>query len=101
MRDFFISYNEADRQWAEWIGWQLEEKGYSVFLQDWDFRPGSNFVLEMQKAAQEAERTIAVLSPDYLTALYTQPEWASAFAADPTGKELFGRKKELEILNQA
>src|ERR1019366_8796026 len=46
---------------------------------------GSNFVLEMQRAASEAERTIAVLSPDYLTALFTQPEWTAAFAKDPTG----------------
>lgn len=55
-------------------------------LQAWDFRPGSNFVLEMQRAATEAERTIAVLSPDYLAAEFTQPEWAAAFAQDPTGK---------------
>jgi tetratricopeptide (TPR) repeat protein len=87
MRDFFISYNKADRRWAEWIGWQLEEQGYTVFLQHWDFRPGSNFVLEMQKATKEAERTIAVLSPDYLNALYTQPEWAAAFSDDPTGSQ--------------
>ncbi len=40
MRDFFISYNQADRRWAEWIGWQLEEQGWTVFLQLWDFRPG-------------------------------------------------------------
>jgi hypothetical protein len=25
MKDFFISYNKADRQWAEWIAWQLQE----------------------------------------------------------------------------
>ncbi len=61
MKDFFISYNQADRQWAEWIGWQLEEEGYSVIIQAWDIRPGSNFVIEMQKAAVEAERTVAVL----------------------------------------
>jgi hypothetical protein len=29
-RDFFISYNQADRTWAEWIAWQLEHAGYSV-----------------------------------------------------------------------
>ncbi len=39
----------------------------------------------MQRAAEQAKRTIAVLSPDYLQALYTQPEWAAAFAQDPTG----------------
>src|ERR1022692_1848443 len=30
---------------------------------------------------------IAVLSPDYLAAAFTQPEWASAFAKDPTGQD--------------
>jgi len=83
-KDFFISYNKADLQWAEWIAWELEAAGYTTVLQAWDFRPGSNFVLEMQEAAQ-ARRTIAVLSQDYLAAFYTQPEWAAAFAQDPTG----------------
>src|ERR687884_2012487 len=81
-KDFFISYNRADRAWAEWIAWQLEEAGYTTVIQAWDFRPGGNFVLDMLRAA-EAQRTIAVLSPEYLTALYTQPEWAAAFAEDP------------------
>jgi hypothetical protein len=86
MSDFFISYNKADKQSAEWVAWQLETAGFSVLIQAWDFRPGSNFVLEMNRAAQEARRTIAILSPDYLTALYTYPEWAAAFAQDPTGE---------------
>jgi tetratricopeptide (TPR) repeat protein len=87
LKDFFISYNKADRAWAEWIAWQLEEAGYSTEIQAWDFRPGSNFVLEMHRASQEAERTVAVLSLDYLQALYTQPEWAAAFAQDPKGEK--------------
>jgi hypothetical protein len=28
MPDFFVSYNRHDRQWAEWIAWQLEEDGF-------------------------------------------------------------------------
>src|SRR5947209_5570807 len=86
-KDFFISYNKADRQWAEWIAWQFEHAGYSVIYQAWDFLAGSNFVLEMHKAAIEAEQTIAVLSPNYLNALYTQPEWAAALVQDPTGTD--------------
>jgi len=86
-KDFFISYTSADRPWAEWIAWQLDQAGYSTVLQAWDFRPGQNFVLNMHKASQEAERTIAVLSPDYLNANFTQPEWASAFKQDPKGEK--------------
>ena len=87
VKDFFISYNSADKSWAEWIAWTLEEAGYTTVLQAWDFRPGSNFVLEMQRAASETERTIAILSPAYRDALYTQPEWAAAFVQDPTGEK--------------
>ncbi|MGH8558618.1 MAG: toll/interleukin-1 receptor domain-containing protein [Methylococcales bacterium] len=86
MKDFFISYNQADKAWAEWIAWKLEEASFTSIIQAWDFRPGQNFVLEMQKAAIEAQRVLAVLSPHYLDALYTQPEWAVAFAQDPAGK---------------
>jgi len=39
----------------------------------------------MQQAAAQAERTIAVLSADFLAAPFTAPEWAAAFAGDPTG----------------
>lgn len=97
MKDFFVSYNKADRAWAEWVAWQLEEAGYTTIIQAWDFRPGSNFVLKMQEAAAKAEKTIAILSRDYLNALYTQPEWAAAFAQDsspdtcPSGRRIRAR----------
>lgn len=87
MKDFFISYNRADKQWAEWIAWTLEEAGYSVVIQAWDFRPGGNFVLDMQRAAAESHKTIAVLSESYLKSSFTQPEWAAAFAQDPESLE--------------
>ena len=85
MADFFVSYTSADKAWAEWIGYVLEEEGFTAVIQAWDFRPGSNFVLEMQRAATEADRTIMVLSPDYLKSQFASPEWAAAFAQDPRG----------------
>jgi len=85
MTDFFISYTHADAKWAEWIAYVLEEEGYSTIIQAWDFRPGSNFVLEMQNAASTAERTVMVLSPDYLDSKMAAPEWGAAFAQDPRG----------------
>lgn len=84
--DFFISYNHADKDWAEWVAWVLEEAGYTTRVQTWDFRPGSNFVVEMHQAAQMAKRTIAVLSPNYLGSEFVKPEWAAAFAQDPAGQ---------------
>ncbi|MEY4579405.1 MAG: hypothetical protein RL701_4108, partial [Pseudomonadota bacterium] len=83
--DFFVSYTACDVHWAEWIAWTLEEAQYRVTLQKWDFRPGSNFVLEMQNATSRAERTIAVLSIAYVESAFGAPEWAAAFKRDPKG----------------
>jgi TIR domain len=55
-RDFFISYTAVNRPWAEWIAVQLEAAGYSTVLQSWDFRPGSDFLHEMQQATTSASR---------------------------------------------
>jgi TIR domain/Tetratricopeptide repeat/NB-ARC domain len=86
-KDFFISYTGSDRQWAEWIAWQLESSGYKTVLQAWDFHAGGNFILEMHRAAKETDRTIAVLSSRYLESLYAQPEWAAALVQDPAGSK--------------
>ena len=87
MKDFFVSYNTNDRQWAEWIAWTLEAEGYTTVIQAWDFRAGGDFVMEMQKAATGTRKTIAVLSENYLHAEYTQPEWGNAFSRDPQGRD--------------
>ncbi|MEL6824135.1 MAG: toll/interleukin-1 receptor domain-containing protein, partial [Calditrichota bacterium] len=87
MKDFFISYTRVDKEWAEWIAWELEATGYSVHIQAWDFLAGESFVANMQKGAAECKRTIAVLSPDYFKSDFTAPEWEAAFAQDPRGVE--------------
>jgi hypothetical protein len=55
-RDFFISYTGVNRSWAEWIAVQLEQAGYTTLLQAWDFRPGSDFLHQMQQANTSASR---------------------------------------------
>src|SRR5918993_3136760 len=83
-RDFFVTFTRADRTWATWVAWVLEEAGYSVFFQDWDFQ--GNFVLEMDRAHTQSRRTVAVLSPDYLASRFAASEWAARFAQDATSE---------------
>ncbi|SEH08719.1 toll/interleukin-1 receptor domain-containing protein [Candidatus Venteria ishoeyi] len=86
-KDFFISYNGKDQSWAEWVAWEVEQMGYSAIIQAWDFNAGGNFVNAMQEAAKNAQRTIAVLSQNYLDAQFTHPEWHAAFRQDPKGEK--------------
>ena len=85
--DFFVSYTQADRGWAEWLAWLLEEDGHRVLIQAWDFPPGSDWIHGMQAGVAGATRTVAVLSKDYLTSVYGGAEWRAAWAADPEGRE--------------
>src|SRR5262249_7498594 len=48
---------------------------------------GSHFVHEMHRAAQQAARTVAVLSAAYLTSAYAEAEWQAAWIADPSGRD--------------
>jgi hypothetical protein len=84
--DFFISYTASDRAWAEWIAWQLEAAGFTTLLQAWDFRPGTDFVHQMQQATQRADRTVAVISSAYFGSEFGEAEWRVAFGKDPSGE---------------
>jgi len=82
-KDFFISYTKSDKDWAEWIAYTLERSGYSNILMDWDFNPGENFVLNMDKSLRLGKRFIAIMSKAYFKSPYCQAEWTAAFTKDP------------------
>lgn len=87
MADFFISYNHRDTEYAEWVSWILEEAGYSVIYQGWDFGAGSNFVVAMDNASKNGDRVVPILSANFFKSNFTQAEWAAYFAQDPTGEK--------------
>ncbi|WP_076833906.1 MULTISPECIES: toll/interleukin-1 receptor domain-containing protein [unclassified Frankia] len=87
--DFFISYTAVDRQWAEWVAWQLEDAGYRVLIQAWDFVPGSDWMSSMEQGVRHAGRMVALLSAAYLRSVYGGQEWRAVRAEDPEG---FARK---------
>ena len=62
-RDFFVSYTQADRAWAEWLAWELEAAGYTTLLQAWDMPAGTAFVHAMDQAIQTTRHVVLVLSP--------------------------------------
>ena len=85
-RQLFISYDRVDRGWAEWIAWCLNKSGYNIIFDAWNFRPGSNFILEINEAIKSADAVLAIISPDYIRGILTHSVWATAYAKDPTGR---------------
>ncbi|MCE6998156.1 TIR domain-containing protein [Saccharothrix sp. S26] len=79
--DFFISYSLLDAEWAVWIAHQLEDAGYDVMIQSWDFVPGTHFLDFIDRGIREAGAVIAVLSRNYLASRYGRLEWMAALQA--------------------
>jgi len=98
--DFFISHAGRDRDWAEWVGWQLSDAGYAVELDVWDWAAGQNFVTLMSRALDRADRLIALFSTAYFErSRYTTEEW-SASVLHGSGDDA-GRLLPLRIENVA
>jgi len=86
MADFFVSYNGADADWAQWIAWEVEEAGYSVVIQAWDFLYGQDFSQRMDRTLQQAPRLIAVVSPGWLASKHSSAEWREYYRLDPSAE---------------
>ena len=87
MRDYFISYNSADKAHAEAINTALRDAGYTTHFAGTDLPYGGNIPIWMDRALTTTIRVLALCSPDYFkeNAVYSEVERAAAFWADPDG----------------
>ena len=83
--DFFISHAGRDTAWAEWLAWQLQELGYTVELDVWDWAPGEDFVARMAAALESADRLLAVCSQAYFASPFGGAELRAAFTREAAG----------------
>ncbi|HYL27368.1 MAG TPA: TIR domain-containing protein, partial [Candidatus Nitrosotalea sp.] len=85
-RKFFVSRAGADAAFGAEIGRILEEAGYEVVLQQWDFA-NRNFMERIHTVLAEGARVVALLSPEYLRSDHCQAEWQNTIAGDPLNNE--------------
>jgi hypothetical protein len=81
--DIFVSYTSSDRDWAFWIGQELERLGHVAHIHEWEIDAGGNIPAWMQDRQDKADHTLCVFSNAYLTRPYSSwerqaAEWAAA-----------------------
>jgi len=81
--DIFVSYTSRDRDWAFWIGQELEKLGHVVHIHEWEVAAGGNIPAWMQERQDNADHTLCVISNAYLSRPYSSWElqaaqWAAA-----------------------
>jgi tetratricopeptide (TPR) repeat protein len=83
MTNILISYTSSDRDWAFWIGWQLQSLGHTPHIHEWEMSGGSDIMAWMEDRHSEADQVVCVVSNNYLKQPYSSWErraaqWAAA-----------------------
>lgn len=83
MADIFVSYTSSDREWAFWIGNELEALGHTPHVHEWEIKGSEDIYSWMQRRIEAADHMLCVTSQEYLSAAYSTHErnaalWKSA-----------------------
>jgi tetratricopeptide (TPR) repeat protein len=74
MADFFISYTSADREWAHWIGKELQALDHTPHVHEWEIGAGGDIYAWMEQRLDAADHVLCVVSDTYLKAQYSTLE---------------------------
>jgi tetratricopeptide (TPR) repeat protein len=75
--DFFLSRRGSVAAIAREVTDVLTEKGYKVFVQDYDIPIAANFIEEMHEAIKNARDLVVLFTRDYEQSPYTRMEFTS------------------------
>jgi hypothetical protein len=85
--DVFISHSQEDRPWvySELLS-RLEGAGLRVLLADRDFAVGTPTTVNAERAIEESDHTLIVLTPEWIASEWNEFEGLLASASDPAGR---------------
>src|SRR5499427_980413 len=75
--DFFLSRRGSVATIARFITTAPTEKGYRVFVQDYDIPLTANFIEEMHEAIKNARDLVVLFTREYEQSPYTRMEFTS------------------------
>jgi len=85
--DAFISYSHTDRAWVwDELLPRLERAGLRVCIDDRDFEIGVPSLVNMERAVDNSQHTLVVLTPTWIKSEWTEFESLLAGTADPAGR---------------
>jgi hypothetical protein len=83
MADIFVSYTSSDRDWAFWIGQELEKLGHVAHIHEWELSGGGDIAAWTEERHDKADHILCVICETSLTKPYASWErraaqWAAA-----------------------
>lgn len=79
----FLSYKRADEAFVETLYRRLSDHGIECFFDQESIPIGANFVITLQRAIDECNYLVMVMSPAYFDTKYPAAEWSAMLKDDP------------------
>jgi TIR domain len=89
MADIFISYTSSDRDWAFWVGHELQALGHTPRIHEWEIPAGDDIAAWMEARHDAADHILCIVSSAYLTKPYSAWERHAAQWAAVTDRPNF------------
>src|SRR5215211_2111772 len=84
----FISYSPAEKDWVhDQLLPELEATGLKVLIDTRDFELGVPKVVNLERAVEQSECTLVIVSPGWLDNEWSEFEGLLIHSADPAGRE--------------
>lgn len=87
MADILISYIPSDRQWALWIGRELERMGHAPRVHEWELSHGDDLTQWMERRHAEADHVLCIVSKAYRESPHSGWEHRAVQRAIETGRQ--------------
>jgi TIR domain len=86
--DVFLSYSHRDEKWVQkWLLPRLEAEGLRVCIDFRDFELGAPSLVEMERSVLQSQRTLLILTPEYLSSEWAEFENILAQTLDPAARQ--------------
>ncbi len=89
--DLFLCHTGVDKDWVRELATKLEHetierRKVKVFFDEWEVRPGTNLVRNLENGLLRSKLVGVVLSPEMLAGEWPTMEWTIAVYQDPSGR---------------
>jgi hypothetical protein len=89
MADIFVSYTSSDRDWAFWVGHELQALGHTPRIHEWEISAGGDIAAWMDARHDAADHILCIVSSSYLAKPYSAWERRAAQWAAVTDRPNF------------
>lgn len=70
----FLSHTSSDKPAVRHVGAYLEEKGFSVWLDEWEMTPGDSLINKISEGIESSDKLVVFLSPESISSEWVEKE---------------------------